>query len=411
MPLVDFIKKHLGASPRKSEKTRQSTLIPWVSRSDAGKETPNESSTPPSLTTSSSVTEGSSEPAEDLVPVGRGKVNNTVLNDSAEDIKTTQPAEVTVLEPLPAEERSVPLEGEMTVDQVADLHGSIEDGSPLPEEEATFNVEMESMPSEEEATVDARNDSMISGEGTTDDAGNESQQDVIRDSLEGLNPNWELDAMPGDALDLGDDLDLAYQDDTEEQSQSSGSTHPNKIKEATTTIVAKAKSFLGKRKRIETDAVSSEQKDKSESKRSSLRSRDIKSTDVDDEPTSKRLRKSEIAVTTTAFSSISTTQRKSRKKSHKIWLRQGLYVGQDPDFDPRLTESKNKKKKQQMASPPSDAKKVNSLLPPPMFAGQRLLDQGRNFKLPYDVCSPLPPGQPKPDDWKKTSKSKVICTF
>jgi histone-lysine N-methyltransferase ASH1L len=50
--------------------------------------------------------------------------------------------------------------------------------------------------------------------------------------------------------------------------------------------------------------------------------------------------------------------------------------------------------------------KPNSFMPLPMWHGQRLLHVGRHFKLPFDVCSPLPPGQPKPDEWRKTSSSK-----
>ena len=43
-----------------------------------------------------------------------------------------------------------------------------------------------------------------------------------------------------------------------------------------------------------------------------------------------------------------------------------------------------------------------------MFAGERLLKQGRDFKLPFDIFSPLPAGQPKPDEWKKTNKNVFI---
>lgn len=31
---------------------------------------------------------------------------------------------------------------------------------------------------------------------------------------------------------------------------------------------------------------------------------------------------------------------------------------------------------------------------------------GRNYKMPFKIFSPLPPGQPKPDEWRKTNKSK-----
>lgn len=453
MPIIESIKKHLGLSPRKSEKTRQTTLQPWVSRSEAGRETPNEISTPPSLTTSSSVTERSSEPAEDAVPVNDHIAASTLLSDGSEETKETQPSHVTVLQPPPTEEGRLPSEEQMPVDTDMHLEPCAEQDE-LPSEEGTSahhaaasqptagdetlssddemavdhemdlqqdklpleegtsadhvaasqpTAEEESLLSDDDMAVDADVDTMLSGEAATIDAEGDLEHDMLRDSLEGLNPAWELDAMPGD------DLDLSDQDDSDEQSQSSSPGQPNMLTQATQAITKKifsTKSRLGKRKRREPGTAHSEQKDTSKSKRSSLRSCEIKSTNVDDEPTSKRLRKSELALTTSVSSSTSTRRPKDRKKPQKIWLKQGLYVGQDPDFDPRLTESKNKKKKEKMAPQSSGAKKVNSLLPPPMFAGQRLLDRGRDFRLPFDVHSPLPPGQPKPDDWKKTSKSK-----
>lgn len=102
-------------------------------------------------------------------------------------------------------------------------------------------------------------------------------------------------------------------------------------------------------------------------------------------------------------------KRKPVKKAVKKWVNQGLYVGQDPDFDPKLTETKNKEKK--ALKQQSDGKK-NSVMPLPMFAGKTKLELGRDFRLPFDVFSPLPPGQSRPDEWKKTHKSKFIvaCT-
>ena len=132
-----------------------------------------------------------------------------------------------------------------------------------------------------------------------------------------------------------------------------------------------------------------------------MRSRDVESATVCEEPASKRSRISSIAVNKSVSSSVSTKQQKKLEKPKKIWQNQGLYVGQEPDFDARLTESKNKKKQQQMTTQSSHDKKVNSLLPPPMFRGQRLLEQGRPFKLPYDVYSPLPAGQPRPEGMEK----------
>ena len=95
--------------------------------------------------------------------------------------------------------------------------------------------------------------------------------------------------------------------------------------------------------------------------------------------------------------------RLNNKPRAKIWLSQGLYVGQQRDFDARLTETKNKLKHGGKA-----AERQRSILPLPMFAGQRTLEIGRDFHLPFDVFSPLPPGQPKPEEWKKTRKSRLL---
>ena len=91
-----------------------------------------------------------------------------------------------------------------------------------------------------------------------------------------------------------------------------------------------------------------------------------------------------------------------RTQPGKKYLVQGLYVGQDRDFDPRLTETKNKLKN---AFSKKNERKRKPILPLPMFAGQRTMENGRPFKLPFDIFSPLPPGPPKPDEWKKTNKS------
>ena len=88
----------------------------------------------------------------------------------------------------------------------------------------------------------------------------------------------------------------------------------------------------------------------------------------------------------------------SRKPKKKVWLTQGLYVGQE--IDPRLEKVYGKRS--------SAHPQQRNLLPLPMFAGARLLELGRDFKLPFDVFNALPRGQPKPEDWKKTHKSTTI---
>ena len=90
-------------------------------------------------------------------------------------------------------------------------------------------------------------------------------------------------------------------------------------------------------------------------------------------------------------------------RREKRWLASGLYTGQARDFDGRLSESKNKRKHDDVVQVSE-----NLTLPLPIFAGERLMTQGRDFKLPYDVFSPLPPGQPRPDEWRKTNKNVFV---
>lgn len=93
--------------------------------------------------------------------------------------------------------------------------------------------------------------------------------------------------------------------------------------------------------------------------------------------------------------------KKQAGRKQKVWLNKGLYAGQVPqDWFSNYTE----KEKEKM--PDMTSFKANDFMPLPMWHGQRLLHVGRHFKLPFDVCSPLPPGQPKPDEWRKTSSSK-----
>lgn len=93
-------------------------------------------------------------------------------------------------------------------------------------------------------------------------------------------------------------------------------------------------------------------------------------------------------------------------KRVKKWLSKGLYAGQEApaDYTSGLGAADKKKLAQIPELKPSV--KVNKILPLPMFAGLRTLIHGRDFKLPYDVCNPLPPGQPKPDEWRKMTKSE-----
>ncbi|GJC90866.1 histone-lysine N-methyltransferase ASH1L [Colletotrichum liriopes] len=96
-----------------------------------------------------------------------------------------------------------------------------------------------------------------------------------------------------------------------------------------------------------------------------------------------------------------------KTKRTKKYLDRGLYAGQATlsDLTKGLTAAEQKK----LAQTPElkDYGRPNKALPLPMFNGLRLLLSGRDFKLPYDVCNPLPPGQPKPDEFRKLTKSWI----
>ncbi|KAI8966366.1 SET domain-containing protein [Daldinia sp. FL1419] len=97
-----------------------------------------------------------------------------------------------------------------------------------------------------------------------------------------------------------------------------------------------------------------------------------------------------------------------RKRRVKKYLDRGLYAGQETPLDiyKGLTASEKKSLAQLPELMPSG--KANSTLPMPMYNGLRTLIQGRDFKLPFDICNPLPPGQPKPDEWKKITKNRFV---
>ena len=98
----------------------------------------------------------------------------------------------------------------------------------------------------------------------------------------------------------------------------------------------------------------------------------------------------------------------AKRKRVKKYLEKGLYAGQDlPDsYIVGLTGPEKKK----LAQTPGleNLPKPNKVLPLPIYNGLRLLIKGRDYKLPFDVCNPLPPGQPKPDEWRKMTKSRSL---
>lgn len=98
-----------------------------------------------------------------------------------------------------------------------------------------------------------------------------------------------------------------------------------------------------------------------------------------------------------------------KPRGPKKFLAKGLYAGQEmPTLkDTTKAFTPAEKKKFSGLSELSREMRVNTVMPPPIYTGLRLLLSGRDFKLPFMTCNPLPPGQPKPDEWKKMTKSKT----
>ena len=232
----------------------------------------------------------------------------------------------------------------------------------------------------------------ISGETLVEGSSNSAQEQLLQETEQALNRDWTLGAMPGDNLQLP-----LKEDSGAKRRRSTRLDILNKAAE----MMDKTSTVLGKRGRETVDAGMEKLKSLSGNKRSSLRPRESEVPSFEG-PMTKKARFSEPAPTKESTPP-SKMERKLIKKPTKRWLSQGLYVGQDKDFNPRLTEAKNKLKK---AAKPKGIERQRSILPLPMFAGQRAIENGRSFRLPFDIFCPLPPGQPKPEEWKKTHKSK-----
>ncbi|ETN46014.1 uncharacterized protein HMPREF1541_00197 [Cyphellophora europaea CBS 101466] len=157
------------------------------------------------------------------------------------------------------------------------------------------------------------------------------------------------------------------------------------------------------------ETVLGKRKDRTSDLRGSLRPRSAmeQGAAVADEPIAKKRRVTDnvlpFAPQTTTTSPLS--KKAPRAPKDKKWLTSGLYAGQKRQFDARHHGGTKGKRK---SAGDAGAEKENSILPLPMFFGERLLNEGRDFKLPFDVFSPLPPGQPKPDEWRKSNKNIFV---
>lgn len=227
----------------------------------------------------------------------------------------------------------------------------------------------------------------VSGDTSVADEGKRQGQ-LVQDGIQVSDLDWKVDAMPGDIMKHA----VKASDGTEKRR----STRLDML-ETASSIIDKTKSVLGKRGQ---DALElGKEKLQVLNRRESLRSRQLSV----EGPVKKKAR---VSTALDPMRAIPPTSKLNQKvpiaPRVKRWLSQGLYVGQDRDFDARLTETKNKLRK---ASTGPSRLPQRSVLPLPMFAGVRTLELGRDFRLPFNVFSPLPPGQPKPEEWRKTQKS------
>ncbi|KAL8945440.1 MAG: hypothetical protein Q9211_000043 [Gyalolechia sp. 1 TL-2023] len=225
----------------------------------------------------------------------------------------------------------------------------------------------------------------VSGE-TLVEGQSKSPADFNQRSTKGSDQSCSLGSLPGDNLNMSTA--------TEKGTKKRRSTRLS-VLEFASSVMEQTRSVLGKRGREDAAAGIKQELGSDGLAHSAVVPRFGR-------PVSKRLRMGNSHETS---SSTAKEFQKSTKRPAKRWLTQGLYVGQDPSFNPRFTTTKNNLKK---ANTKTGSAKARSILPLPMFAGQRLLVSGRNFKLPFDVFSPLPAGQPKPDEWKKTHKNVFV---
>jgi hypothetical protein len=227
---------------------------------------------------------------------------------------------------------------------------------------------------------------------------NNAQERLVQESVKLLDREWTLGAMPGE--------NLRKSMEANRESRRRKSTRLEILEKASEGIDG-TKSVLGKRGRETSEAGMEKLQALKGGRRASLRPREAEIPRFEEGPSKKRARFSDG--TDLKAKNTSPPQELERKvgktPATKHWLSQGLYVGQDPDFDPRLTETKNKLK---MATTRRSTGQQRKILPLPMFAGQRMIEMGRDFKLPFDVFSPLPAYQPKPEEWKKTHKSMCV---
>ncbi|KAJ5639737.1 uncharacterized protein N7484_007599 [Penicillium longicatenatum] len=171
-------------------------------------------------------------------------------------------------------------------------------------------------------------------------------------------------------------------------------------------FMERANSVLGKRSRDLGD------KGKEVGRRASLRPRHIAPTKEEGpasvaEPAAKKRRVSESDLSNLKSKDETPSEESTAppvvKYKPKVWMKHGLYSGQEAsNSPPKQRKSKNSGKTS------LDITRRRRHLPMPIFGGLRLIKTERDYLLPFDIFSPLPQGQPKPDEWRKTNKNVFV---
>lgn len=236
----------------------------------------------------------------------------------------------------------------------------------------------------------------VLGESLLGGDGKSSRERFLQESVQVLDEDWAIGAMPGDHLRLSTK--------DEDSAKRRRSTRLDVLDRASS-MIEKTTTVLGKRGRETVEAgMERLQALKGPTKTSILRPRETQTPSFEHR-SGKRARFSGIELNNEKIAKSAESGEGVHivaKKPSKPWVAQGLYVGQQRMDDARLTETKNREKK---ISKNLIEVGERGIMPMPMWLGDKVIEMGRDFKLPFDVFSPLPPGQPKPDEWKKTQKS------
>lgn len=237
--------------------------------------------------------------------------------------------------------------------------------------------------------VVAQEPDLVMSTSTTLHETSESPDPQIRQSLDALNTEWELGTLPGDKFRT-----------PQKATPIKGETPTrNRVAREASRLVEKTKTVLGKRSRESKGASQEASKVTKSPKRENLRTRTSEGIVKKEKPSPAEVERTK--------STTSVARRKVTSRPTKSWVTQGLFAGQDPADKGNRPGSKNRAKRQSQGEA-NDSKKIRQYLPLPMFSFRERLEriEEPEFRLPFDIFSPLPPGQPRPEDWKKTQKSK-----